>query len=241
MTATEALFRTDAYRQCCRAKVIERTGDGAVVLDRTVFYATGGGQPGDSGRFTIDGETLEVQRADYGEGGRILHHLASPAAAPEPGIDLDAEIDWDIRYRRMRMHTAMHLLSVVLPFPVTGGSVGEERSRLDFDMPDPLDDRDAVDRGLATLIAADAPVNEVWVDARELDERPELVKTVRVRPPTAGGRVRLVRIGPEESPVDLQPCGGTHVRRTSEIGAVRIGKVEKKGRNNRRVTLVFDE
>lgn len=237
---TEALFRDDAYLRSCPARVEEVAEDGAcAVLDRTVFFATGGGQPGDRGRLRLaEGGEVAVSGAAWGEGGRILHRLEGPA--PPAGSEVEAEIDWDVRHRRMRMHTAMHLLSVVLPHPVTGGSVGEEKSRLDFDMPDPPGDRDALQAALDALVEADHEVAAAWIGAEELAARPELVKTVGVRPPATGGRVRLIRIGDAASPVDLQPCGGTHVRSTGEIGRARIGKIEKKGRANRRVSLQLD-
>lgn len=237
---TEALYREDAYLRSCEAQVVEVMEDGSAVLDRTVFYATGGGQPGDRGQLRMaDGGAFEVTGAHWGEGGRIFHRVEGNP--PDAGSAVQAEIDWGLRHRRMRMHTAMHLLSVVLPYPVTGGSVNEEKSRLDFDMPDPPGDRDALQAALDALVAADHEVTCEWIGAAELDAQPELVKTVGVRPPADGGRVRLVRIGGAESPVDLQPCGGTHVRSTGEVGAARIGKIEKKGRSNRRVSLLLDD
>lgn len=237
---TEALYREDAYLQSCKAQVVEVMEDGSVVLDRTVFYAMGGGQPGDRGILRIaDDTTYDVVGANWGENGRIFHRIEGDS--PSAGTEVSAEIDWDLRHRRMRMHTAMHLLSVVLPFPVTGGSVNEEKSRLDFDMPDPPDDRDALQESLDALIAADYEVAYEWIGAADLEARPDLVKTVGVKPPTDGGRVRLVRIGDAEQPVDLQPCGGTHVRSTAEIGEARIGKIEKKGRSNRRVSLLLGD
>ena len=242
MAPTEALYRADSYRTTCNARVSAATPEGAVALDQTVFYPTGGGQAGDCGKFTCeDGREYSVRIASWGSEGLILHHLEDAIGPPSSGTQLVAEIDWDIRYRRMRMHTAMHLLSVILPLPVTGGSVGEDKSRLDFNMPEPPGDKQAIADRLNELINADHPVGEEWIGADELAARPELVKTVGVRPPSGVGKVRLVRIGPAEAPIDLQPCGGTHVRSTAEIGLLRIGKIEKKGRSNRRVTLLFSD
>ena len=239
--ATEALYRADAGQRACDARVEGRIGEGAVVLDRTVFYPGGGGQPCDTGWLeTGAGGRHPVRAAGPGEDGTILHHLADPAVPLARGDTVRAVLDWPRRHRIMRMHTALHLLSVVLPWPVTGGAVGSDKSRLDFDLPE-SPDRERLAAELAGLVAADLPVGEVWISQAELDRRPELVKTVGARPPAGAGQVRLVRIGEPAAPVDLQPCGGTHVRSTGEIGALRIGRIEKKGRNNRRVNLLLPE
>ena len=239
---TEFLFRDDAYNANCRARVVAAGPEG-VELDRTVFYAASGGQPGDTGRLEIGGRSLRVVGAVHpgGDRGRVLHQLAGGEAPPELGMAVEAAIDWERRYRLMRMHTALHLLSVVMPFPVTGGAIGEERSRLDFDMADPPGDVAALAARLNEYVAADLPVTAEWISDEALAERPEMVKTMKVKPPVGQGRVRLVRIGEGEDTRDLQPCGGTHVRRTGEIGPVRIGKIEKKGRENRRVHLHLAE
>ncbi len=240
---TEALWRADAYLRTCTAVVTELSGESSAVLDRTVFYGGGGGQPCDTGRVAPhsgDGPVREVRAASYGEDGAILHHLESSEAELQVGDEVRAEIDWRRRYRHMRMHTLLHLLSVALPFPVTGGAIGSEKSRLDFDMPE-APDREALTARLEELVAADCPVSETWIEPAELAARPELVKTVGVRPPTGPGLVRLVRIGDAERPVDLQPCGGTHVRSTAEVGRLRLGKIEKKGRNNRRVNVHLED
>jgi misacylated tRNA(Ala) deacylase len=235
---TEFLFRDDAYRAECQALVVAAGPEG-VELDRTVFYATSGGQPGDSGRLVWDGGEARVVAAVHpvGERARVLHGLADGVAAPEPGTAVLAAIDWDRRHRLMRMHTALHLLSVVMPYPVTGGAIGEERSRLDFDMAEPPDDVAELEALLNGHVAADLPVTVEWIDEAALAARPEMVKTMKVKPPVGQGRVRLVRIGEGAATIDLQPCGGTHVGRTGEIGRLRIGKIEKKGRENRRVAL----
>jgi misacylated tRNA(Ala) deacylase len=233
--ATECLFREDAYLDHCTARVVEIAERG-IVLDRTVFYATSGGQPADRGVLArADGAEIPIARAAYTDPAKtvIAHAPADMAASPAVGDALAAKIDWGLRYRRMRMHTALHLLSAVLPYPVTGGSVGEDESRLDFDIPEAGLDKDEITRKLAEMIAADAPVTTRWIADAELEANPGLVKTMSVKPPMGSGRVRLVEI----AGYDLQPCGGTHVRRTSEIGAVRVTQIEKKGKQNRRVRI----
>jgi misacylated tRNA(Ala) deacylase len=234
---TEPLFARDAYLKDCEATVTA-VHDNGVELDRTVFYAQGGGQPGDTGTLTpAGGAALAVTNAIKGETpGSIVHLLAEGAPPPAVGTKVTAAIDWDRRHKLMRMHTCMHLLSAVLPYPVTGGSVGDEKGRLDFDIPEATLDKDEIGAKLAALIAADHPVSEEWITDAELDAQPDLVKTMSVQPPRGAGKVRLLRIGDN---VDLQPCGGTHVKRTGEIGAIEIGKIEKKGRQNRRVNLRF--
>ena len=231
---TEELFREDAYARRCEAEVTAAL-DGAVCLDRTVFYCQGGGQPGDRGRLLLaDGPALEVvdtTRAD----GRIAHRLADGSRVPAVGAGLVAEIDWPRRHRLMRMHSAMHLLCAAVAGPVTGGQVGAARSRLDFDLQGSLVDKDEIALRVARWIAEDRPIRFMWIDAAEFDARPELVKTMSVRPPTSAGRVRLVEI----EDVDLQACGGTHVRSTGEIGALTVGKIENKGRQNRRISLAL--
>jgi misacylated tRNA(Ala) deacylase len=233
---TTPLFRDDAYLRDCEA-VVSAIVDGEIVLDQTVFYPLGGGQPGDSGRLILaDGSAIGVVDTRKGDDGAILHVLDEGAAAPAVGTELRAELDWERRHAHMRMHTALHLLGVVLPFPVTGGSVGADRSRLDFDMQDAVD-KEAVTEALNALIEADHGVSTRWITDEELDAQPELVRTLSVQPPRGAGRVRLLDIGG----IDLQPCGGTHVRSTAEIGRVRVSKVEKKGRQNRRVAIVFED
>jgi misacylated tRNA(Ala) deacylase len=231
---TEELFREDAFARHCDATVIGPAEDG-VRLDRTVFYCTGGGQPGDRGRLILDeGGALEVVDTVKAADG-IVHRLAEGSALPAVGTRLRAEIDWQRRHRLMRMHSAMHLLCRAVDCPVTGGQVGEARSRLDFDASESKLDKEAIAARLAQWIADDLPIRHFWIDAAELQERPELVRTMSVRPPTGSGRVRLVEI----EGLDLQACGGTHVRSTGEIGKVEVGKIENKGRQNRRVNLVL--
>lgn len=236
---TEPLFRADAYLQEAMGRVLAHTPEGGVVLDRTVFYPTAGGQPGDSGMIDWQGGRLQIATAVKVEGGRIALVPAEPAALPPVGTDLRQRIDWDRRYRHMRVHTALHLLSVVIPLPVTGGQIGTDRGRLDFAMPEPPTDLPALEAALNALIGRDLAVTDDWITDEELLANPGLVKTLSVMPPMGQGRVRLVRIGQGEGQVDLQPCGGTHVARTAEIGRVEIARVENKGRQNRRVTLAL--
>jgi misacylated tRNA(Ala) deacylase len=233
---TEELFREDAYARSCEAQIAWVVDDG-VCLDRTVFYCMGGGQPGDRGRLLVDaGAALEVLDT-VKDGGHIVHRLAEGWAAPPGGTRVVAEIDWPRRHRLMRMHSAMHLLCAAVACPVTGGQVGTDRSRLDFDLQGAAVDKDEIADRVSRWIAEDRPIRFMWIDAGELDARPELVKTMSVRPPRIGGRIRLVEI----AGVDLQACGGTHVRSTGEIGAVSVGKIENKGRQNRRISLTLVE
>ncbi len=233
---TEPLYR-DAYLREATAKVAALTPEGGIILDASLFYPTGGGQPGDSGRLDWPGGRFGVATAVKGEGGDIILVPDAPVALPGIGTELVQRLDWGRRYRHMRVHTALHLLSVVVPLPVTGGQIGPDRGRLDFNMPEPPADVAALEAALNALIARDLPVTEDWITDAELAANPALVKTMSVRPPMGQGRVRLVRIGAGAEQVDLQPCGGTHVARTGEIGRVRIGKVENKGRQNRRVSI----
>jgi misacylated tRNA(Ala) deacylase len=233
---TEELFREDAFARHCDATVVGLADDG-VLLDRTVFYSTGGGQPGDRGALVLeDGSRLEVIDTVKTSQG-IVHRLAEGSALPPVGARLRAEIDWQRRHRLMRMHSAMHLLCRAVDCPVTGGQVGEAKSRLDFDVGDAKLDKDAITARLSQWIADDLPIRHFWIDEDELAARPELVRTMSVRPPTGSGRVRLVEI----QGLDLQACGGTHVRSTGEIGEVGVGKIENKGRQNRRVNLILSD
>lgn len=233
---TKPLFR-DAYLREAEATVTGHTPEGGIVVDASLFYPTGGGQPGDSGRIDWAGGSVDIATAVKGEGGTVVLVPASPVALPGPGTLIRQTLDWDRRYRHMRVHTALHLLSVVIPLPVTGGQIGAERGRLDFDMPEPPGDVAEIEARINALVARDLPVTDDWITDAELEANPGLVKTMSVRPPTGQGRVRLVRIGQGADQIDLQPCGGTHVARTGEIGLLRIGKIEKKGKQNRRVSV----
>jgi misacylated tRNA(Ala) deacylase len=233
MTATQPLFRDDAYAREAQARIATTTPEG-VILDRTVFYAQGGGQPGDVGVLVrADGSEVPVTNTVYAPDRAGIIHLVAGADGFAPGEQVTARIDWDRRFARMRVHTALHLLSVVLPYPVTGGSIGDGDGRLDFDIPEGGLDKSDIAAKLNALIARDAAVGERWITDAELDANPGLVKTMSVKPPRGAGRVRLVEI----EGIDLQPCGGTHVRRTGEIGTVLVTDIEKKGKQNRRVRI----
>jgi misacylated tRNA(Ala) deacylase len=236
---TELLFLADPYLSKAEATVIAHSDEGAIVLDRSIFYPTGGGQPGDSGWLTWPGGRLNIATAVKITGGGVGVVASEPAGMPPVGTVVTQHLDWDRRHRHMRVHTALHLLSVVIPLPVTGGQIGTERGRLDFDMPDPPSDLARIEMALNALIDRDLPVTQSWITDAELAENPGLVKTMSVRPPVGQGRVRLVRIGQGPDQVDLQPCGGTHVARTAEVGMIAIGKIEKKGRQNRRVSITL--
>jgi misacylated tRNA(Ala) deacylase len=235
---TDCLFREDSYLKDCEAKVVAVAPDGGIVLDRTVFYAASGGQPADKGTLIAkSGAAFPVANVVFIDPGKteIAHVPAPGSPAIAVGDTITAAIDWPIRHARMRMHTALHLLSAALPYPVTGGSIGEAESRLDFDIPEAGLDKDAITQKLAEMIAANAAVTSRWITDAELDANPGLVKTMSVKPPMGTGRVRLIEI----TGLDLQPCGGTHVRSTGEIGAVRVTQVEKKGKQNRRVRIAL--
>ena len=233
-TVTEPVFQRDAYERRCRARVVEASTDG-VVLDRTVFYPLGGGQPGDTGCLTTaDGREWRVVDTRKGEAGRILHRLEEGADPPDAGLEVEAAIDWERRHAHMRMHTALHLLGSVLRYGVTGGQIGAEKSRLDFDTQDEID-KERVGEAVNALVEAAHEVRSRWITDEELDSQPELVRTMSVQPPRGAGRIRLLDI----PGVDLQPCGGTHVRNTREIGSVTVAKVENKGRRNKRVYLAL--
>ncbi|WP_439524668.1 alanyl-tRNA editing protein [Marivita sp.] len=220
---------------------MSHTEEGGIVLDQALFYPTGGGQPGDSGWIDWDGQTLAIATTVKGGAGESVLVPAEPARLPPVGAHVVQRLDWERRHKHMRIHTALHLLSVVIPLPVTGGSIGAGRGRLDFMMPEPPEDRDALEDELNRLIDRDLVVSESLITDADLEANPSLVKTMSVQPPRGSGRIRLVRIGDGLDQVDLQPCGGTHVARTGEIGRVVFGKIENKGKQNRRVTIALDE
>ena len=234
---TEPIFRSNPMLSTLEAKVIAHTTEGGIVCDQSIFYPTGGGQPGDSGTLSSDGQLWDIATTVKGEGDQIVLVPAEPKPLPAVGTVVQQRLDWGRRMSHMRVHTALHLLSVVLPLPVTGGAIGEGKGRLDFLMPEPPSDKQAIEDAVNALIAQDLTVSEEWITEAELDEKPEMVKTMSVQPPRGAGRIRLVRIGEGDGTVDLQPCGGTHVLRTGEIGPIRIGKIENKGKQNRRVNL----
>ncbi len=237
---SEPLFRDDAYLRSCDAQVVHVNERGGILLDRTIFYATGGGQPGDDGH--LEGENgviVKIATTVFGDDkSQYVHVPAEDAPTLKPGDKVVAHINWARRYKLMRVHTALHLLSVVLPYPVTGGQIGEGEGRLDFNLPEASLDKEDIAARLNEIASADHPVTTEWITDEELEANPGLVKTMSVKPPMGFGKVRLVRIG---SDVDLQPCGGTHVGHTGEIGTVSIPKIEKKGRQNRRVRLRLED
>jgi misacylated tRNA(Ala) deacylase len=236
---TEQLYRTDAYLRETEARVLEVTDRGGVVLDRTPFYASAGGQPGDKGELIFaDGRcAIATTVYDSADKSRIIHVAGEGAVLPKVGETVTIALDWDTRLKHMRMHTALHLLCSLVKFPVTGGQIGADESRLDFDIEDASSvDKDKLTAELSALIAADHPVTERWITDAELDANPGLVRTLSVQPPRGSGRIRLVLIGAGGA-IDTQPCGGTHVKLTTEIGRVAVTRIEKKGKINRRIRL----
>lgn len=238
--ATQALFRDDAYAREAEAAVLSVNERGGIILDRTIFYATSGGQPGDTGFLTrADGGRIAIAATITGESKDEIIHVPAPGQPrPEAGEPLALAIDWPRRHLLMRMHTACHLLTVICPYPITGAAVSEVDSRVDFDLPDAGFTKEGVTERLMELVAADHPVFTRFITDEELAATPGLVKSKNVRPPMGSGKIRLVCIG-EDAAIDSQPCGGTHVRSTGEIGEIHIGKIEKKGRENRRFRIRF--
>jgi misacylated tRNA(Ala) deacylase len=238
---TELIFRDDGYARSCAAR-ITGVDERGIRLDRTVFYPTGGGQPGDTGVLRLaSGETVAIVDAVKGDGDEVIHVPAPGSVAPAPGSEVTAEIDWERRHRLMRMHTCLHLLCAVVPGAVTGGQVSDGRGRLDFDVPGSALDKEAIAASVNELITKGHDVAPRWISDAELAAHPELVRTMSVKPPMGAGRVRLMEVAGPAGQIDLQPCGGTHVRNTSEIGPVVIGKIENKGRQNRRINIAFAE
>lgn len=235
---TEEIFREDAYVKSCGATVTE-TVEGGVILDRTVFYPEGGGQPGDSGTLQLsDGSSVTITDTRKAPGGGgIIHVIDGDTAPVSVGDTVTVELDWERRYAHMRMHTCLHLLCSLIEGGVTGGSISEAKGRLDFDLPDTALDKEQIIQGLNDLIEADKPTAISWITDEEMASREHMVRTMSVKPPMGQGRVRLLEV----AGVDLQPCGGTHVRSTLEIGRVRVGKIENKGKHNRRVNVLFDQ
>jgi len=236
---TDPLFLAQPYLRDCPATVTGLTPEGGIILDRSIFYPTGGGQPGDSGQLVWTGGSIDIATTVKGEEGAQFLVAAEPVALPAVGASVMQHLDWERRHRHMRVHTALHLLSVVIPLPVTGGAIAADKGRLDFDMPESPGDPEDIAAQVNALIARDLSVTDEWITEAAFDANPGLVKTLSVKPPRGAGTIRLVRIADAISLVDLQPCGGTHVARTSEIGRVTMGRIEKKGRQNRRVTLLL--
>lgn len=234
-----ALFLHDAYLSTVEAHVTGVREDGGILMDQTCFYATSGGQPGDTGFLEREnGDKIAIAGTVTGDTKAEIIHIPAPGqATPEIGEKLVLHIDWDRRYKLMRMHTACHLLSVVCPYPITGASVNEEDSRVDFDMSETIDKAEVTAK-LMELVNANHTISTEWIPEADLEANPGLVKSKNVRPPRGQGTVRLVCIG-ENSSIDSQPCGGTHVGETAEVGEIHIGKIEKKGKENRRFRIRF--
>ncbi len=237
MNKTQELFREDSYANSCEAVVSGVNDRGGIILDRTVFYPAGGGQPGDAGILKrADGAEVPIATTLCDKDSRDIIHVPSDATgAPAAGEKVQCVLNWDRRYAHMRVHTALHLLCAVLPYPVTGGSIGEAQGRLDFDIPDAGLDKEALSEELNKLAMRDLPVSISWISDDELAAQPDLVRTMAVKPPMGAGKVRMIAVGD----ADLQPCGGTHVANTREIGSLQVSKIEKKGARNRRVRIVL--
>ena len=235
---TNLLFREDAYLRSASASVVSVSEHGGIVFDKSVFYPNSGGQAGDTGEISWpDKNSCVIENTVKTDDGLPMLIASRDQVIPSVGTTCKQTLNWTKRYRHMRMHTALHLLSVVIPLPVTGGQITSEKGRLDFDMPDAPKDKKILEDQLNDLISKDYSVTETWISDDQLLQNPTLVKTMSVQPPMGTGKVRLVKIGNDSQTIDLQPCGGTHVRKTSEIGCIVFGKIEKKGRQNRRVSI----
>jgi misacylated tRNA(Ala) deacylase len=233
------LFRDDAYLKDCEAIVTAINDKGGILLDRTVFYATAGGQPGDKGTLTWEGGNVTIATTVYDETKDVVHVPAEGQNLPGVGAKVTLTLDWSNRYRTMRAHTLMHLLCASVPFPVTGGAIGEDGGRIDFDIPEgQIPDKAELTATLNRLVTEDHPVSFRWITDEEMAENQHLIRTMSVKPPMGTGRVRLVMIG-EDGKVDLQPCGGTHLSSTGAIGPVVVSKIENKGKINRRIRVAF--
>ncbi|MGE3876355.1 MAG: alanyl-tRNA editing protein [Parvibaculaceae bacterium] len=235
---TQLLFRDDAYRQSCDAKVLGINERGGILLDQTIFYPTAGGQPGDKGTLTVAGSDIQIATTVYDEAKNAVHVPAAPVAL-DPGTLVTVALDWQNRFRNMRCHSLMHLLCAAVPFAVTGSALTEDGGRIDFDIPEGhIPVKEELAAKINGWIAEDHPIATRWIAEEELDANPTLVRTLWVKPPRGSGRVRLVAIGENDS-IDLQPCGGTHLKSTGAIGPITVAKIENKGKQNRRIRLAF--
>lgn len=236
---TVLLFRDDAYLKDCAATTAAINERGGIVLDQTVFYATAGGQPGDKGRIVWDGGSVDITTTVYDETKNVVHVPSPGSPLPPVGEPVRAVLDWVTRYRTMRAHTLMHLLCASVPFPVTGGAITEDGGRIDFDIPEGhIPTKEDLSTRINRLIVEDHPVTFRWISDEEMAANQHLIRTMSVKPPMGTGRVRLVMIG-ENGKVDLQPCGGTHLKSTAAIGPIAVVRIENKGKINRRIRLVF--
>ena len=234
MTSIE-IFRSDPYLSASEAMVVAVLEEG-LILDRTVFYPEGGGQPGDIGRIANNIFEADVKNTIKSTNG-ILHLTDNKLGAISEGDNVKIDIDWERRYSLMRMHTALHILCSIVDGAVTGGSVGSQKSRLDFDIPGERPDKESLTQELMEIVDRNYPVTSSWISDQELQQNPNLIRTMSVKPPTGTGQVRMIRIGDD---IDFQPCGGTHVKSTGEIGKIKISKIENKGKQNRRINLTWD-
>jgi misacylated tRNA(Ala) deacylase len=233
------LFRDDTYLKDCEATVTGVNDKGGILLDRTVFYATAGGQPGDRGLLAWDGGDVAIATTVYDEAKDVVHVPAEGQTLPGLGAKVKLALDWANRYRNMRAHTLMHLLCASVPFPVTGGAIGEDGGRIDFDIPEgQIPDKAELTATLNRLVQEDHPVSFRWITDEEMAANQHLIRTMSVKPPMGTGSVRLVMIG-ADGKVDLQPCGGTHLSATGAIGPVAVSKIENKGKINRRIRVAF--
>lgn len=235
---TEHLYKKDAYLKEITAEVVEVNDRGGIVLDRTIFYPTGGGQPGDKGTMSFAGNTIDIATTVNGPDRKtVIHVPASQDIMPTVGDEVKLQLDWETRHKHMRVHTMMHLMCSLVPFPVTGGQVAADGGRLDFDVDDPSKlDKEQLTADLNRIITQDHATSDRWISDEEMQANPQLVRTMSVKPPMGMGKVRLLAIG-EDGCVDLQPCGGTHVKSTGEIGPVVVSKIQNKGKQNRRIRV----
>ena len=242
MSDQKFVYNNDPYKKEHEARIIGISNEFGIKVDEPIFYPRGGGQPGDTGTILVNGINFKVIDTVKGPEGQVYVKIEDADVIPnlKEGTQVTQRLAWDIRYKYMKTHTALHLLSVCLPFPVTGGQITFEKGRVDFDMPDSPDKDEITDR-LNSMVEADYAVSYDLISQKELRERPQLIKTMSVKPPQNVDFVRLVRIGGSDNAIDLQPCGGTHVKSTGEIGKLFIAKVEKKGRMNRRVSVVLQD
>ncbi len=237
---TEKLYFNDPYQKEFEAEIIAVEGN-AVRLNKSLFYPTSGGQPGDTGILSAANQNFDIMATlKDKEHDDVIHLLPEGCSLPQVGDKVSGKIDWDTRYKHMRMHTAMHLLCSLIEGDATGGQIGAEKSRLDFNVPGDAYDKETLTTELNALIKADHPVSTSWITDEELQANPQLIRTMSVKPPMGSGKVRTVRIGTEDNLVDYQPCGGTHVKSTAEIGQILVSKIENKGKQNRRFHIVFD-
>jgi misacylated tRNA(Ala) deacylase len=239
--STRLAFLDDPYLAACEGKVLHVNERGGIILDATNFYATSGGQPGDTGILERDGAPIRIAATVTGQSkAEIILVPDANQPLPRIGEPVLGRIDWERRLKLMRMHTACHILSAVCPYPITSANITEEESRVDFDIPEAGITKEQVSAAMMEIVSGTHPVYTQWITEAELDADPSIVRSKNVRPPRGLGRIRLVVIG-DGAAVDSQPCGGTHVRSTAEVGPVHIAKIEKKGRENRRFRIRFGE